>query len=86
MIFLMLLRRLSARARLITGVVVTVAGLAAVAVSAVVTGLLFHAIALIVIGAAMCASAVVSQRRAQRAAYPPPVDDELTRAGSAHVR
>jgi hypothetical protein len=85
MIFL-LLRRLSPRARLITGVVLVAAGLVVVAVSVVAAGLLIHGIALTVIGAAMCTSAVASGRRARRAAYQPTVDDELTREGNAHGR
>ena len=78
MIFL-LLRRLSPRARMITGVVLMIAGLVVVAVSAVAAGLLIHGIALTVMGAVMCTIAVTSGRRARRAADRPTVDDELTR-------
>jgi uncharacterized membrane protein HdeD (DUF308 family) len=63
MIFL-LLRRLGPRARLITGVVLVVAGLVVVAVSvAVAAGLLIHGVALAVIGAAMCVPRRVARRR-----------------------
>jgi hypothetical protein len=85
MIFLLLLRRLSPRARLITGAVLVVAGLAVVAASAAVPGLLVHGIILTVIGAVICASAAASGRRARGSAHRPTVDDELIRAGDGHV-
>ncbi|HEX5406002.1 MAG TPA: hypothetical protein VFX16_27315 [Pseudonocardiaceae bacterium] len=63
MILALLLRRLSPRARLITGAVLLIVGLVADAVSTLVSGLLIHALILTVLGAAM----LVSGRRAQRA-------------------
>jgi predicted benzoate:H+ symporter BenE len=59
-----LLRRLSPRARWITGLVLLVAGLVVLGLSAVVGGLLIHGIILTVIGVAMS----VNGRRAERAA------------------
>jgi membrane-bound ClpP family serine protease len=81
MVFL-LLRRLSPRARFITGVVLVAAGLVVIAVSAVVAGLLIHGIALAVIGAAMC----VSGRPARAAADQPAVDDELALEADTNAR
>jgi hypothetical protein len=101
MIFLLLLRRLSPRTRLITGVVLVAAGLVVVAVSAVTAGLLIHGIILTAIGAAMCLSALASGRRARRTTAGaivdrptvaraivdrPTVDEEPSRAGSGHGR
>lgn len=83
---LLLLGRLSPRARLVTGVVVMVAGLALVALSAVYPRLLSHAIALAVIGAVMYLSGAVGRRRARRAADQPAVDDERIHEGSARGR
>jgi drug/metabolite transporter (DMT)-like permease len=70
-VIILLLRRLSPRARLVAGAVCVVAGLVLVAVSAVVGGLLVRAIALTVIGVVLGASGVVSGRRARRAAVEP---------------
>ena len=71
MFIFLLLRRLSPRRRAILGVALMTAGLALAGVSAALSaGLLIHGIALIVIGAVMCTSAVVSARRARRADQP----------------
>lgn len=66
MIFLLLLRRLGPRARLISGVVLVAAGLVVLAASAVVPDLLIHGLTLTVIGALLWTSAVAGARRAQR--------------------
>jgi hypothetical protein len=85
MIFI-LLRRLGPRARMITGAVLVVAGLAVIAVSAVVAGLLIHGAILTVVGAGLCLSAVAGRRRARRTADQPTVEEELIREGSGHGR
>jgi drug/metabolite transporter (DMT)-like permease len=84
--FILLLRRLSPRGRAIFGVVLMAAGLALAGVSAAVSaGLLIHGIALIVIGAVLCTSAIVSAKRA-RLADQPTAGTGLTGAGRAHGR
>ena len=81
MLLFLLLRRLSPRARTIVGVLVMAAGLAIAAVSeALSVGLLAHGIALFVIGAVVCANAVVNRRRAHLADRPGDVK-ELASAG-----
>jgi len=72
MIILLLIRRLSPRARTITGVMLVAAGLAFVGVSVTfAAGLLGHGIALTVIGAVLWTSAIVTRRRARLAHRPP---------------
>jgi drug/metabolite transporter (DMT)-like permease len=71
MIILLLIRRLSPRARTITGVVLAAAGLALIGVSVTLAaGLLVHGIALTVIGAVLWTSAIVTRRRARLANQP----------------
>jgi len=68
MIILLLIRRLSPRTRTITGAVLVAAGLALVGVSVTLApGLLVHGIVLIVVGAVLWTSAVVTRRRARLA-------------------
>jgi drug/metabolite transporter (DMT)-like permease len=68
MIILLLIRRLSPRTRTITGAVLTAAGMVLVGVSVTLAaGLLVHGIVLIVIGAVLWTSAVVTRRRARLA-------------------
>lgn len=71
MFVLFLLRRLSPRGRAILGVALVAVGLALVGVSAALSaGLLIHGIALTLIGAGLCASALVSRKRARLAQQP----------------
>ncbi|MFD9907180.1 hypothetical protein [Streptomyces sp. NPDC059063] len=81
-----LLRRLSPRARRITGLVLVAAGLAVVAAAAVAAWLLVHGVVLAVIGAVTWATAVVGERRARRDDGRPAVGGEPTRAGKAQAR
>jgi drug/metabolite transporter (DMT)-like permease len=81
MLIFLLLRRLSPRSRIVTGLVLVAAGLALVVISAAVAaGLLIHGVGLTVIGAVLYTSAVVSRRRA-RLAPGPGVGGELTAVG-----
>ncbi|QKG21943.1 hypothetical protein [Actinomadura verrucosospora] len=67
MIFL-LLRRLGVRARMIAGAVLVAAGLAVIAASVLVDGLLVHGVILAAVGAVMCGGAARDARRARAAA------------------
>ncbi|MGR6999462.1 hypothetical protein ACU686_17075 [Yinghuangia aomiensis] len=67
-VIFLFLRRMSHRARLVTGLVCVAAGLVLVAASAVVAALLPHGVALAVIGAGIAAFALRGERRGRAAA------------------
>ena len=71
MIILLLIRRLSPRARTITGVLLVALGLALVGVAVtLVAALLVHGIALTAVGAVLCTSAILARRRGLPADQP----------------
>lgn len=73
MLIFLLIRRLSPRARIITGLACLAAGAALAVVSAVLSvDLYVHAIITVIIGVILWAAGVKGQRRAQ-----PPAQDEV---------
>jgi hypothetical protein len=84
MLILLLIRRLSPRGRMITGVALLAAGAVLAGVSAVLSiGLFVHGIMLMVIGAVLGASVIVGKRRAR--AEQPGANGQPTFAGSSRV-